>query len=61
MLSVIALSSDPDIRSSAYTYLALSSESEGNYVQARDYLFKAQDFDPAYRNNTAREEISGLR
>jgi hypothetical protein len=60
MLSVMALSSDPNILSSVYTYLSLSSEAQGNYVKARDYLFKAQEFDTAYRNNTAREEMSGL-
>jgi hypothetical protein len=60
MLSVINLSSNPNILSSAYTYLSLSSEAQGNYVQARDYLFKAQDLDPSHRNNTAREEMSGL-
>ncbi len=60
MLAVIALSSDTNILSSAYTYLSLSNEAEGNYAQARDYLFTAQAYDPAYRNNTAREEMSGL-
>lgn len=60
MLSVMALSSNPDILSSVYTYLSLSSEAEGKYVQARDYLFTAQAFDPSYRNSTAREEMSGL-
>ena len=61
MLAVLDLSSESNILSSAYTYLSLSDEAEGKDVQARDYLFEAQAFDPAYRNNTAREEISGLR
>jgi tetratricopeptide (TPR) repeat protein len=61
MLAVLNLSSESNILSSAYTYLSLSDEAEGKDVQARDYLFEAQAFDPAYRNNTAREEISGLR
>ncbi len=61
MFVVLNLSRNTDIQSSAYTYLALSSEGEGNYVTAREYLFRAQDLDPAFRNNTAREEISGLR
>jgi hypothetical protein len=60
MLTVMALSPNPNILSSVYTYLSLSSEVQGNYVKAREYLFKAQDLDPAYRNNTAREEMSGL-
>ena len=61
MLAVLNLSSENNIVSSAYTYLSLSDEAEGKDMQARDYLFEAQAFDPAYRNNTAREEISGLR
>ena len=60
MLAVITLSSDASVLSSAYTYLSLSNEAEGHYAQARDYLFTALAYDPAYRNNTAREEMSGL-
>jgi tetratricopeptide (TPR) repeat protein len=60
LLTVLDLSSNPDIRSSVYTYLALNSKSEGNLAKARDYLFKAQDLDPSYFNNTTRGELSGL-
>ncbi|GCE12619.1 hypothetical protein KTT_24780 [Tengunoibacter tsumagoiensis] len=58
---VLALSANSDIQSSAYTYLGLSKIGEGKYVEAHDDMFKAQDLDPEFRNNTAREEISGLR
>ena len=61
MRQVINLSTNTDIQSSAYTYLGLSSAGQGQYVAAHDYFFMAQDLDPEFRNNTAREEISGLR
>lgn len=49
------------VRSSAYTYMALSSAGQGDYLHARALLFQAIALDPTYRNNTAREELSGLR
>ena len=61
MRSVLALSTLSDVQSAAYTYMALSKIGQGENVVAREYLFKAQDLDPAYRNNTARQDISGLR
>ena len=61
MHRVIALSQNTDILSSAYTYLALSSAGQGDYVDARSLLLHAVAIDPKYRNNTAREELSGLR
>jgi tetratricopeptide (TPR) repeat protein len=56
------LQTDPkdNIRSSVYTYLALSEARSGNNVLARLLLFKAISLDPDYHNNTAREELSGL-
>lgn len=48
------------IRSSIYTYMALSETGLGNYASARLLLFKAIALDPGYHNNTAREELSGL-
>lgn len=48
------------IRSSAYTYIALSENGQGNYTDARLHLFEAISLDPDYHNNTAREELSGL-
>ncbi len=61
MLQVISVSKNTDIQSSAYTYMALDSEGRGDMVMTRQYLFRAQELDPEFRNNTAREEISGLR
>jgi hypothetical protein len=49
------------MQSSAYTYMALSSAGQGNYLRERMLLFQAIALDPLYRNNTAREELSGLR
>jgi hypothetical protein len=58
----VLLQVDPkdNIRSSLYTYMALSETGSGNDVMARLLLFKAVSLDPDYHNNTAREELSGL-
>jgi tetratricopeptide (TPR) repeat protein len=61
MSMVIQLSSDSDVQSSAYTYMALSDAGQGDYVDERALLFQALQLDPNYRNSTAREEMSGLR
>jgi tetratricopeptide (TPR) repeat protein len=61
MLTVLNMNQENNIASSAYTYLALSHIGQGDSITARDYLSKAQDLDPTYRNNIAREEMSGLR
>ena len=61
MAQVIALSQNADIQSSAYTYMALSDAGRGDYVDERVLLLHAVALDPAYWNNTAREELSGLR
>ncbi|GAC1357392.1 MAG: hypothetical protein NVS2B12_01740 [Ktedonobacteraceae bacterium] len=61
MRSVLALSTLDDIQSSAYTYMALSEVGLGANAIGREYLFKAQELDPEYRNNTARQDMSGLR
>ena len=60
MSIVIRLSPNPDIQSSAYTYMALSDAGQGDYGSERALLFKAVQLDPNYHNNTAREELSGL-
>lgn len=60
MTVVLNKSTNRDIRSSAYTYMALSLQGQGNKVGARQMLLQAIQLDPEYRNNTAREEISGL-
>jgi len=61
MARVIVLSRNADILSSAYTYIALSDAGQGDYIDERTLLLKAVTLDPAYSNNTAREELSGLR
>lgn len=61
MAIVIHTSSVAEIQSSAYTYIALSYAGQGNFLQERTLLLKAVALDPNYENNTAREELSGLR
>jgi tetratricopeptide (TPR) repeat protein len=61
MDKVLQLSPDAAVQSSAYTYIALSDAQQGDYTSARRFLLKAVALDPTYRNNTAREELSGLR
>lgn len=61
MGTVIQLSHDADAQSSAYTYMALSDAGLGDYLGERTLLFKAVQLDPGSHNNTAREELSGLR
>ena len=61
MNMVIKMSSTREIQSSAYTYIGLSYAEQGNYLQERSLLLKAVALDPNYENNTAREELSGLR
>ncbi len=61
MAAALQLSADADFQSSVYTYMALCEAGMGNYARERLYLLQAVQFDPAYRNNTARQEISGLR
>jgi hypothetical protein len=61
MTLVVRLSSDADISSSAYAYMALSEVEQGNDGEARLLLFKAVALDANYRNNTAREALSGLQ
>ncbi|WP_151754211.1 tetratricopeptide repeat protein [Dictyobacter vulcani] len=61
MRMVLTLSASPEMQSAAYTYIALSRFDAGDINNAREYLYKAQDLDPAYRNNTARQRMSGMR
>ena len=60
MSSLLRVDPKDNIRSSLYTYMALSETGLGNDVMARLLLFKAISLDPDYHNNTAREELSGL-
>jgi tetratricopeptide (TPR) repeat protein len=50
-----------DIQSSADTYIALSMIKQGKVDQGRQILLKAVKLDPYFNNNTAREELSGLK
>ncbi len=61
MYRVLQFNTASDVQSSAYTYIALSDAQQGDYTSSRRFLLKAVALDPAYRNNTAREELSGLR
>jgi tetratricopeptide (TPR) repeat protein len=61
MATALQLSGDADFQSSVYTYMALSDAGLGDYASERALLLAAVRFDPSYRNNTAREELSGLR
>ncbi len=61
MHAITHLSSDTDLLSSAYTYVALSDIEQGNYALGRAELLTAIQLDPNYRNTSAREEMSGIR
>jgi hypothetical protein len=61
MQSTLDLVQNTNFESIAYTYMGLNSEMLGQLSQARTFLFQAVDLDPGYRNNTARQELSGLR
>lgn len=60
LMSVLSLNPDTDIKSSIFTYMALSESMQGNYKEERVLLLQAEQLDPNYRNTTAREELSGL-
>ncbi|MBA2287899.1 MAG: hypothetical protein H0W02_20690 [Ktedonobacteraceae bacterium] len=61
MNTVMLLNASDDIQSSAYTYIALGEIGLGYDLDARALLLRAVALDPYYHNNTAREELSGLR
>ncbi|MDQ2717474.1 MAG: hypothetical protein M3Z08_21475, partial [Chloroflexota bacterium] len=61
MNNVVLLNASDDIQSSAYTYIALGEIGLGYDLDARALLLRAVELDPYYHNNTAREELSGLR
>ncbi len=61
MTDVIHLNSNSDVLSSAYTYIALSYAGQGDILKERSLLLIAISLDPSFYNNTAREELSGLR
>jgi hypothetical protein len=61
MRMVLNINKSFELQSAAYTYIALSRFGLGDFSNAREYLYKAQDFDPTYHNNTARQYMSGMR
>jgi hypothetical protein len=61
MQRVLRLNQSPEIASSAYTYMAISDFGMGNDIVAHEELYSAQSMDNAYRNNTARLHMSGMR
>jgi outer membrane protein assembly factor BamD (BamD/ComL family) len=61
MQSMLDLVQDTNFKSAAYTYMGLNSEMLGLPVQARNFFFQAVDLDTGYHNNTARQELSGMR
>ncbi len=61
MQVVLQLSTDSGVLSSAYTYIALSYAGQGDILKERSLLLTAISLDPHFYNNTAREELSGLR
>jgi hypothetical protein len=61
MQKVTALTANKDIQSNAYTFMGLSEAGQGDYITSRTFLMKAVQLDPYYCNNTARQELSGLR
>lgn len=60
MVTILKANPNADIHSSAITYIALSDIRVGKFLEGRNLLFEALKFDPSYRNNTAREALSGL-
>ena len=61
MRVVLNINQSFELKSAAYTYIALSRFGLHDFMNARKYLYKAQDFDPTYHNNTARQYLSGMR
>ncbi len=57
---VISHTGDRDVRSSALTYISLSEQRLGRYIQAREDLVKAIAIDKGYDNTVARDLATGL-
>lgn len=60
LLNSLQFDSDEAYQSSVYTYVAFSDYQERSYVEGRDMLLRAVQFDPEYRNDVARNALSGL-
>jgi tetratricopeptide (TPR) repeat protein len=61
MQNVLYANPNHDVQSSADTYIALSMIKQGKVDQGRRLLLQAVKLDPYFNNNTAREELSGLK
>lgn len=60
LLNSLQFDSDEAYQSSVYTYVAFSDYKERSYVEGRNMLLRAVQFDPEYRNDIARNALSGL-
>jgi len=56
----IQLTNDPNVRSSAYTYISLCETAIGQTAQARSHLLTAISLDTEYNNSLARTLAVGL-
>jgi tetratricopeptide (TPR) repeat protein len=61
MQNVLYDNPNANVQSSADTYLALSMIKQGKVAQGRQLLLQAIKLDIDFNNNTAREELSGLK
>ena len=59
-LRTIQLTNDPNVRSSAYTYVSLSETAMGRDSDARSHLLTAIALDTEYNNSLARSLAAGL-
>jgi tetratricopeptide (TPR) repeat protein len=60
LLRTIQLTNDPNVRSSAYTYISLSERSMGRLADARTHLLTAIALDTEFNNSLARSLAAGL-
>jgi tetratricopeptide (TPR) repeat protein len=60
MVRTIQLTNDPNVRSSAYTYISLSEQAMGRDAAARSHLLTAITLDTEYNNSLARSLAAGL-
>jgi Tfp pilus assembly protein PilF len=60
MARTLQLTSDPNVRSSAYTYISLCETAMGQHQQARQDLLTAISLDTEYNNALARTLATGL-
>lgn len=56
----LQLTNDPNVRSSAYTYISLSERAMGRTADARSHLLTAISLDTEFNNSLARSLAAGL-